>query len=115
VQSLFLWAFVRGGEVLCGERNNLILLDIYLYMSLFGEIEKLMNSAESSFNYRVVNLGGKTLYVEGFRFVVSLGESEIILQLKKQVLNIVGANLKVKYLDKTSCVIVGEIASVVAK
>ena len=84
-------------------------------MSLICEIEKLMNSADSSLSYRIINLGGKTLYVEGFKCVVTLGESEIILQLKKQVLNIVGRNLKVKYLDKTSCVINGEISSVVTK
>ena len=84
-------------------------------MSLFGEIEKLMNSADASFNYRIINLGGKTLYVEGIRQVVSLGETEILLQLKKQLLTIVGTNLKVKYLDKTTCVIDGDISSVVAK
>ena len=84
-------------------------------MSLFSEIEKLMNSAEGSFNYRVVNLGGKTLYVEGIKNVVSLGETEILLQLKKQLLVISGSILKVKYLDKTTCVIDGEISSVVAK
>ena len=84
-------------------------------MSLIGEVEKLMNSADGSFNYRVVNLGGKTLYVEGIKQVVSLGETEILLQLKKQLLTISGTNLKVKYLDKTTCVIDGEISSVVAK
>ena len=84
-------------------------------MSLIGEIEKLMNSADASFNYRIINLGGKTLYVEGIKNVVSLGENEILLQLKKQLLTIVGSNLKVKYLDKTTCVIDGEIASVVTK
>ena len=84
-------------------------------MSLFGEIEKLMNSADASFNYRIINLGGKTLYVEGIRQVVSLGENEILLQLKKQLLTIAGINLKVKYLDKTTCVIDGDISSVVAK
>ena len=84
-------------------------------MSLFGEVEKLMNSVDSSFNYRIINLGGKTLYVEGIKHVVSLGETEILLQLKKQLLTITGTNLKVKYLDKTTSVIDGEISSVVAK
>lgn len=84
-------------------------------MSLLGEIEKLMNTADASFNYRVINLGGKTLYIEGIESVVSLGENEILLQLKKQLLTIAGVNLKVKYLDKTTCVIDGEICSVVAK
>lgn len=80
-----------------------------------SEIEKLMNSADSSFNYRVINLGGKTVYIEGIKSVVSLGESEIIFQIKRQILSISGVDLKVKYLDKSSCVINGEISSVVAK
>ena len=84
-------------------------------MSLFGEIENLMNSADASFNYRVINLGGKTLYVEGIKSVVNLGENEILLQLKKQLLTIVGSNLKVKYLDKAACVIYGEICKVETK
>ena len=84
-------------------------------MSLFSEIEKLMNSADSSFNFRIINLGGKNLYVEGIKCVVSLGENEVIFQLKKQVLTILGKDLKVKYLDKTSCVLIGEINSVVTK
>ena len=84
-------------------------------MSLISEIEKLMNCADCSFSYRVINLGGKSVYVEGFKNVVSLAETEIILQLKKQILVISGLNLKVKYLDKSSCVVDGEIGSVVAK
>ena len=96
-------------------KSFLLGLGIYLYMSLFNEIEKLMNSADSSFNFRVINLGGKTLYVEGIKCVVSLGESEIILQLKKQLITISGKDLQVKYLDKTSCVLEGDINSVVTK
>lgn len=79
------------------------------------EIEKLMNVADGSFNYRVINLGGKTVYLEGIKSVVSLGEAEMIFQLKKQALSICGKNLKVKYLDKTSCVIEGEIFKVELK
>ena len=88
---------------------------IYLYMSLIGEVEKLMNVADVSFDYRVINLGGNKLYIEGFKSVVSLGECEVVFQLKKQVLTIVGTDLKVKYLDKTTCVIEGIILSVVTK
>lgn len=84
-------------------------------MSLISEIEKLMNSADSSFSYRVINLGGKNIYIEGFKSVVSLGETEIILQLKKQALCISGNNLKVKYLDISSCVIEGGICKVETK
>lgn len=78
-------------------------------MSMMEEIEKLMQLANSSINYRIVNLGGKSVYVEGIKSVISFGEENIRFQLKKNALSITGSNLKVKYLDKTSCVVVGDI------
>ena len=84
-------------------------------MSLMAEIEKLMNNVDSSVCYRVINLGGKKLYIEGIKSIVRLETEEIIFQLKKQCIVVSGYNLKVKYLDKNSCVISGEILSVVQK
>ena len=84
-------------------------------MSLLDEIEKLMNVTNTSFNYRIINLGGKSLYIEGIKYVVSLSETEILLQLKSGILTICGTNMKVKYLDKSTCVVNGEISSVVVK
>ena len=84
-------------------------------MSLFGEIEKLMNIGDSSFNYRIINLGGNVIYIEGIKTVVSFGETEMVFQLKKQLLTISGQSLKVKYLDKTTCVVEGEIFKVETK
>ena len=84
-------------------------------MSLMQEIEKLMQSVGSSNNYRIINLGGSSLYVEGIKAVVSFGESEMQFQLKKNLLVVAGSELKVKYLDKTTCVIIGNIFSVVVK
>lgn len=84
-------------------------------MSMMQEIEKLMVSAGASANYRLVNLGGTTLYVEGIKTVVSFGENEMQFQLKKQLLVVAGSGLKVQYLDKSTCVLVGKIMSVVVK
>jgi len=84
-------------------------------MSLFGEIEKLMNAGESSFNFRILNLGGNALYVEGIKGVVSFGETEMVFQLKKVNLYIFGEFLKVKYLDKSTCVVEGKIFKVETK
>ena len=81
-------------------------------MSMLEEIEKMMNSVETSFDYRIVNLGGNSLYVEGIKSVVCFGEKEIRLQLKRTLLIISGDNLKVKYLDKTTCVVCGKIKAV---
>ena len=81
-------------------------------MSLMCEIEKLMNSANSSCDFRIINLGGKSLYVEGIKSVVSIGENELIFQMKKVVILISGKAFKIKYLDKNTCVISGEILEV---
>ena len=81
-------------------------------MSMFEEIEKMMNSVDSSFDYRIVNLGGNSLYVEGIKSVVSFGDKEIRFQLKKCLLAILGLDLKVKYLDRTTCIIHGNIKAV---
>lgn len=84
-------------------------------MSLMQEIEKLMQSVGSSYSYRIINLGGNSVYIEGIKSVVSFGESEMQFQLKKSLLVVAGQELKVKYLDKTTCVIIGKIFSVVVK
>ncbi len=90
----------------------LILSFIYSYMSMMEEIEKLMGDMGTSSNFRVINLGGKSVYVEGIKSVVSFGENEMQFQLKKCLLKIFGENLKVKYLDKTTCVLEGAIRAV---
>ena len=84
-------------------------------MSLMSEIEKLMGEVGTSANFRVINLGGNSLYIEGIKSVVSLGENEMKFQLKKCLLVVGGENLKVKYLDKTTCAISGEIRLVETK
>ena len=82
---------------------------------MLQEIENLMQSVGSSFSYRIINLGGNSLYVEGIKSVVCFSEIEMQFQLKKKLLQVAGNCLKVKYLDRTSCVICGEIVSVVVK
>lgn len=81
-------------------------------MSMMSEIEKLMQSAETSFDYRIVNLGGNSIYIEGIKSVVRLDNNEMIFQMKNCAINIVGNELKIKYLDKATCVIIGKIKSV---
>ena len=84
-------------------------------MSLMNEVEKLMNAVDASIDYRLINLGGKKMYIEGLKSVICFGENEMIFQLKKQTLTVLGSEFKVKYLDKTTCVLQGNITSVVLK
>lgn len=79
------------------------------------EIEKLMGAAESSYNYRIINLGGNKLYIEGIKSVINLGETELVFQMKKQIISVVGSEFKIKYLDKNTCFLEGNILSVEQK
>ena len=78
-------------------------------MSMMEEIERLMVDVGTSANFRIINLGGNSLYVEGIKAVVCLEEKEMRFQLKKCLLVVTGESLKVKYLDKTTCVLTGMI------
>jgi len=82
---------------------------------MIKEIEKLLNPMNVSINFRYMNIGGNFLYVEGIKSFVELSEIKVQFQLKKNVLEVLGKGLKVKYLDKTTSVIEGEIISVVTK
>jgi len=86
-----------------------------LYMSMIDEIEKFMSSVDTSINYRTINLGGRGLYIEGIKSVVSFGESEMIFELRKKTLVVEGNSIRVKYLDKTTCVLEGEITAVMTR
>lgn len=79
------------------------------------EIDKLMVDLGASANYRIVNLGGKNLYIEGIKSVICFGVEEMRFQLKNKQLIVNGQQLKVRYLDKTTCVLCGEISSVVVQ
>ncbi len=84
-------------------------------MSMLDEIEKLMQSVGTSYNYRIVNLGGKSVYIEGIKSVIFLSIDEMQFQLKESSLSIIGKQLSIKYLDKNSAVITGGIITVGVK
>ena len=84
-------------------------------MNMLNDIEKMMTSVGSSISYRFINLGGKFLYIEGIKSVVSFGEEEMQFQLNKSLLVIGGNMIKVNYLDKHTCILEGNIKSVIIK
>lgn len=84
-------------------------------MSMMDEIEKFMSTTNNSLNYKIVDIGGSNLYIEGIKSVVEFGEKVMKFQLKKKLLEVDGENLQVKYLDKNTCIIQGNILAVVKK
>ena len=84
-------------------------------MSLIAEIEKLINAEMSTIDYRIFNIGGKNIYIEGIKNIVNLTNKCMEFQLKKSSIIIKGSNLKVKYLDGSTVHILGEIYEVITK
>lgn len=82
-------------------------------MSLIGEIEKLINEELSTVEYRIINIGGKNLYIEGIKNIINLSKNSMEFQLKKRTILIKGSNLIIKYLDNSTAHIFGEINEVV--
>ena len=84
-------------------------------MSLIGEIEKLINAELSSVDYRIINIAGKKLYIEGIKYIISLSEEIMEFHLKKTAICVKGNFLKIKYLDGSSVYVEGEIKQVVTQ
>lgn len=80
-------------------------------MSMLEEIKNYLFDTDTSFSYRIINLGGQKLYVEGIKSIVGFGEDEMQFQLNKKLLKVKGHNLQIKYLDKTTCTLSGDITS----
>lgn len=83
-------------------------------MSLFGEIEKLVNNEFNITlnNYRYINIDGKYVYLEGHKGILHLSDEEISFKLKKKTLSIKGYDLKIKILDNTTSVVEGNVLEV---
>lgn len=60
-------------------------------------------------DYRLINLGGKCVYIEGHTGIKLLGDEEILFFVKKKVLSVKGEKLTVKYFDNNTAVVEGVI------
>ncbi len=83
-------------------------------MNLLDEIDSMLAKEYGiTFNdYRLVNISGKVLYIEGHTGINILGQNEMSFKLKKKVLTIKGDNLTVKYFDKSTAIVLGRIVQV---
>ena len=83
-------------------------------MNLLDEIDSYVAKEYGiTFNdYRLVNISGKVLYIEGHTGINILGQNEMSFRLKKKMLTIKGENLIVKYFDKSTAKELGKIVQV---
>ena len=82
--------------------------------SLIKEITSAfsINEMKSSAQYKMVNLGGNALYIQGYKSIEKFSNTAINLKLKNQVIFIKGENLSVKELDSLVIYIIGKIKSI---
>ena len=63
--------------------------------------------------YRYTNIGGKMIYLEGQRGIVTLTNEEVSFKLKTKTFTIKGTDLFIKYYDNNTALVYGSIVSVV--
>ena len=68
---------------------------------------------EAAGGYKYINLGGRSVYVQNYKDVLSFSNEEIVLKLKDGELKIVGEDLNIKDLNLNSITIKGNILSVI--
>jgi len=80
-------------------------------MNFLEDITKLIGEDDLllTFDYRVVNINGKYLYLEGIVGILNLSEKEIEFKLKKKSIKVIGEDMQIKYFDNSTAVIYGRI------
>lgn len=81
--------------------------------SLINEISDAFSAKEmkNAFAYKIINLGGKTLYVQGYKSIDKFSNTSIILKIKNASIFIKGEKLSIKELDSSCLYVTGEIKS----
>lgn len=77
--------------------------------NFFGEIKKELKLTKVDEDYQCVFIGGKALYVEGHKGLVTLSPELIMFKTKKKIISVSGANLQLKILSKSTLSVLGEI------
>ena len=81
--------------------------------NFFNEIkDKFDDSLEKLNDYKVINISGKILYVEGQKGLITISENLINFKVYKGVITVEGKNLKMKECTSNTLSISGEIIKV---
>ena len=78
--------------------------------SVFKELSKYLGINNNEIlNFRYYVLSNSAIFVVGYKKILSYSLEQIVLSIKNNEFNIVGADLNIKELDKTNIVITGKI------
>ena len=82
--------------------------------SLIEEITKAFSvkDLKDSSKYKIINLGGKAVYIQGYKSIDKFSDISIILKLKNESIFIKGEKLKIKEFYSDCIYIIGNIKSV---
>ncbi len=61
--------------------------------------------------FRVINFCNQSVYIEGFKNIISFENSEISIKLSRGIVKVTGENLKIKEMNLEDITIVGNIFS----
>lgn len=78
---------------------------MFNFVNEFGMIKDIKS-------YRYMCVGGKKLYIQGFKSVLSYEKDSIVLKLKEGEFSILGNNLDIEELSSNSILISGDILTV---
>lgn len=86
-------------------------------MSFFKEIATSLGLGKSGLanGYQIINYNGEALYAEGFKRILNIDASEVVLGLKTKRITVSGENLSLKELENNTVIICGKIVSCVAE
>lgn len=79
-------------------------------MGFFDEVLNLFNGEDYDSSFKIVVLGSSGAIIEGYKRIIAMEESEIIIEIKnKKQIVVSGAKLYIKKLEKEELVIAGDI------
>lgn len=82
-------------------------------INLVNELLERVSLGCEEIGYRYLNLGGKVLYLIGFKSVVKFSSEEITFRINNAIMiTVKGVGLYIKEMDTTSAMICGEIKAV---
>ena len=82
-------------------------------INLVNELLSQISLSTENIGFRYLNLGGKVLYLIGFKSVLKFSSSDITFKIDNNtIISVIGENLYIKEMDTTSAMICGSIKSV---
>ncbi|MBQ8749390.1 MAG: YabP/YqfC family sporulation protein [Clostridia bacterium] len=84
-------------------------------INLVSELLDKISLSSESVGFRYLNLGGKVLYLIGFKSVLKFSSNEITFKINNStIITVRGDNLYIKEMDASSAMVCGEIKAVEA-